>query len=40
MLAAGLALAIGLVPVAARILAAVIAAAGAILFVRGTRTTV
>jgi hypothetical protein len=40
MLAAGLSLAIGLAPVADKVLAAVIAAAGAILFARGTRAAI
>ncbi len=40
MLAAGLSLSIGLVPVAEKVLAAVIAVAGAILFARGTRAAI
>ena len=40
MLAAGLSLAIRLVPVAEKVLAAVIAVAGAILFARGTRAAI
>jgi hypothetical protein len=40
MIIVGLALAIGMVPVAARALAAVIAVLGAVLFARGTRTAI